>query len=334
MGDGTRYPRRVSAAELRPGPTASRIGYVLVALSAVCASGGGVFARLAIDAGVAPEQIAGIRIYGAATILLVAFLPHARKLRRSDLLPMVLFSLSGLVLGQGAYFQAISRVDIAIVLVVVFTAPLVVTAYQRIRHAERLPRYAYGAVLVAIAGVTMAILGSGKPLGSLSIVGLAFALVAMITYVIAVVIAARLPTTLPPLARTGACMLLAALVWLVLAPPWNLPFEALGATAGFSGRFGFALPVWVAMAFVVLIGSVGVYVCWVAGTIRVGAGASSMVGMIEPVLAAIVAWGLLGQSLTPVQSVGIGLTVTCIVIVEHARIRGPGASAPDVPVDL
>ena len=150
----------MSAAELQPGPTASRLGYVLVALSAVCASGGGVFARLAIDAGVAPEQIAGIRIYGAATLLLVAFLPHARKVRRSDLLPMVLFSLSGLVLGQGAYFQAISRVDIAIVLVVVFTAPLVVTAYQRIRHAERLPRYAYGAVLVAIAGVTMAILGS------------------------------------------------------------------------------------------------------------------------------------------------------------------------------
>jgi drug/metabolite transporter (DMT)-like permease len=88
------------------------------------------------------------------------------------------------------------------------------------------------------------------------------------------------------------------------------------------------------VAFAILIGSVGVFVTWVAGTSLVGAGASSVVGMAEPVLAAAVAWALLGQDLAWVQVIGIGVTVAAILVIELARSRTRRVDAPDAPVEL
>ena len=328
------YGSRVPAATgVRHGTSVSRVGYALVAASAAFAAANGVVARLVIDAGVSPRELSAVRIYGASLILAVAVLPHLRALHRRDIVQLVPFAVVGFVVGQGLYFQAISRLDIAVVLVVVFTAPLVVAIYQRIVHAERLPRYAYGAMGVAVIGLSLAILGGGG-VGELSTLGLVLAVLTMVAYSASVLMAARPQTTLPPLARTGAALLIAALVWMVIVPPWTLPLDLLDETTSFDGRVGFSLPVWAGVAFVVVIGSVAVYACWVAGTSRVGAGAASVVGMAEPMLGAVFAWSLLGQSLTAVQSLGIATTVGGIVVVEHARIRSSRDGIGDVPVDF
>ena len=83
----------------------------------------------------------------------------------------------------------------------------------------------------------------------------------------------------------------------------------------------------------VVVGTVGVYGTWVAGTSRVGAGAASVVGMAEPMLGAMFAWALLGQNLSAVQSLGIATTVGGIMVVEHARVRSSRDGIHDVPVD-
>ena len=300
----------------------------MVLASGLFAAANGVFASLVIHAGVDPAALAATRIYGATAVLVWLFLPHVRRLRRSHVLPLALFGLVGLVLGQGSYFQAISHADVALVLVIIFTAPLVVAVYERVHLKERLPAYAWGAIVVAVGGVALAILGEGG-MPAISLVGFGFALVAMIAYALSVILAARLPTEYPPLARTGACMLVAAAVWMVVVPPWTLPFDRLGDTTTFDGRFGFSLPVWVAVLFVILIGSLGVYVTWVGGTALVGAGASSMVGMVEPVAGAMLAWGLLGQHLAPTQAIGVAIAVAGIVVVERARVRASRATEFD-----
>ena len=127
---------------------------------------------------------------------------------------------------------------------------------------------------------------------------------------------------------------MAALVWLVMVPPWTLPFDLLDETTAFDGRVGFSLPVWAAVTFIVLVGTVAVYATWIVGASLVGAGAASVVGMFEPVLGAAFAWALLAQSLSAVQSIGIMTTVGAIVVVERARLRSLRDAVNDVPVDL
>ena len=119
-----------------------------------------------------------------------------------------------------------------------------------------------------------------------------------------------------------------------MVPPWTLPFDLLDETTSFDGRVGFSLPVWTAVVFVVVIGTVAVYGTWVAGTSLIGAGAASVVGMTEPMLGAIFAWVLLAQSLTAIQSIGIATTAGGIIVVEQARVRRLRDDVSDVPVDL
>lgn len=308
------------------------VGYALVALSAVFAATNGVAARLVIDAGISPRELSAMRIYGASLVLAFAFLPHLRAVRRGDVLVIVAFAVTVLVVGQGIYFQAISRLDIAVVLVVVFTAPLVVATYQRFVHGEALPRHAYAAMGLAVIGLAIAILGAGR-IGSLSVIGLGLAALTMIAYSIGLILAARLPTSLPPLATTGFALLIASLFWVVIVPPWTLPFGLFDKTTSFEGRFGFSAPVWAGTLFVILVGAVLVYACWIVGTGLVGAGAASVVGMAEPMLGAVLAWGLLGQSLSALQTFGIATTIGGIVVVEHARVRRHSIGMADVPVD-
>ena len=135
--------------------------------------------------------------------------------------------------------------------------------------------------------------------------------------------------TSPRKSLPGFVSAIAPPVWLFVVPPWTLPFDKLGDTTTFDGRFGFSLPVWVAVLFVILVGSVGVYVTWVGGTALVGAGASSMVGMVEPVAGAILAYVLLGQHLAPTQAIGVAIAVAGIVVVERARVRASRATEFD-----
>lgn len=316
------YRAPVAATDSLPrGRAVSRLGYLLVALAAIFAALNGVFGRLLIETGFTAGAVAAIRIYGAAILLAFFAARYVRRLDRRGVVLIVVFGAIAFVIGQGAYFQAITDIDVAIVLVIVFMGPLVVALYERLRYGIDLPPYAYGAIVLAIAGLILAIFGGGSDVGTLSLLGLGFSVLAMSTYVTGVLMAARLPAALPPLASTGAALIAGALMWIAIVPPWSLPFDRFDDPAVFEGRFGFTIPAWVALVIVVVVGSIGVYGAWIGGTALVGAGSSSMVGMVEPVLGAILAWTLLAQTLTALQALGIAITVGAILAVERARIR-------------
>lgn len=307
----------------------SRVGYLCVAAAAALWGFNGVFSRIAIDGGVGPLQLGAGRAFAAALVLLPFLLPHARRIERSMLLPIFLFGLFGIVLSQGLFFEAISRLDVALALVIVYTAPIPVAAYQRLRFAEVLPMKAYLGMLVAIVGVAMAVLGGGG-ITSVDTAGLLFAFATAAAYAMQVILAARQPAALPPLARTGAAMLTASAIWMVIVPVWTLPFDVLRLPEELQGRIDIAVPVWFAVAWVVLLGTIVAYLLFLVGASRIGPGATSVVGMIEPILAAFVAWILLGQSLTAVEAAGIVLAIAAITYVERSRMSQHRRSAPAV----
>ena len=278
-----------------------RTGYVLVILGSALFACTGVLSKAAIDGGVAPLELAAFRSYGAGLILLPFLLLSVRRLSRRDLVPILLFALIGIVLAQGLYYQAISRMDIAVALVIVYTGPLLVAAYQRIFHTERLPVVAYIAMFFAV--------------------GVAFAALTALSFAGQAILGARQPVVLPPLARTGAGMLAAGLIWLPVVPIWQLPFDVLPESTQLTGRIDVAIPVGAAVLFTIVLGSVIPYALVITGITRIGAGAGSMAGMTEPIVAPLLAWFVLGQLLAPVQALGIVLTIACVAVVERQRFK-------------
>ena len=298
-----------------------RTGYLLVVGGSALFASTGVMSRAAIDGGVTPVELAAVRSYGAALLLLPFLLPVLGRLRRADLLPLGLFALIGIVFAQGFYYQAIARMDIAVTLVIVYTGPLLVAAYQRVFHRERLPLVGYLAMCLAVGGVAATVLGGAGGIGAISAVGVAFAVITAFSFAGQAILGARQPTSLPPLARTGASMLIAALIWFPIAPLWSLPFGLADQSTYLAGHIDASIPVGAAVGYAIVFGSVVPYAMVIAGFGRIGAGAGSMAGMTEPIVAPILAWFVLGQRLSPLQILGIALTVACVAVVERQRFR-------------
>ena len=303
------------------GVISRRTGYLMVIGGSVLFACTGVISKAAFDGGVAPLELAAFRSYGAGLLMLPFVVLAARRLTRRDLVPIALFALVGIVLAQAFYYEAISRMDIAVALVIVYTGPLLVAAYQRLFHAERLPLLAYLAMALAVAGVAVAVVGGAGGIGAISIVGIAFALLTAFSFAGQAILGARQPQSLAPMARTGAGMLVAALIWVPLVPFGQLPFDLMTVQTQLDGRLQASIPVGVAVLFAIVFGSIVPYALIIVGFTRIGAGAGSMAGMTEPIVAPLLAWFVLGQLLSPLQALGIALTIACVAVVERQRFK-------------
>lgn len=295
-----------------------RAGYALTLAACAMFSLNGMVARIAIDGGFSAADVAAVRMQGAALLLLPFALLSVRRLRRSMIRPIALYGVVGLVISQGLYFQAVERIDVALALVIVYNAPLLVAVYQRVRKGERLPAYAYVAMVLAVVGVALAVEGGAA---RVSPFGLVIALAAAAVFAVQIVLSSRMPAELDPLGRAGSALVVAAVVWLVLVPPWSLPSEAFTAAVDLGGRFDASLPAGGALLWIVVVGATIPYALLLTGAVRIGAGAVAVMEMTQPLMGAAAAWLVLGQALSPVQVLGIVLTVACLIAVERARLR-------------
>lgn len=298
-------------------------GAVIVVFACVLFASTGIVARIAIDGGLDPTEVAAVRTYGGALLLLPFVLRAWRGFTRSMIWPVTAYALIGVFASQGLYFEAISRMDVALALVISYIAPLPVALYQRLRLGERLPVWAYLAMGAAVGGLALAVLG-GSGVGELTPLGLVLAFLCMATFAVMLILGPRQPKQVDPFARAGAPLLLAGAAWFVVVPVWTVPWGELGATVPLGGSLDVAVPLWATLAWVVVIGSALAFAIILTGTVRVGAGTASMLGMTEPIVGSLLAWLVLGQALTLLQTVGILVTVAAVGVVEHARARRIG----------
>jgi drug/metabolite transporter (DMT)-like permease len=295
------------------------LGYLLVVLTALSFSTNGPVSRLAIDAGLEPPDLAALRMVGAFLLLGAGALPIVRHLRRDDLLPTAGFGVV-ISLALFLYSAAVARIDVAVALVIVYLNPLTVAIWQRVVHGERLPATARLAMVLALGGVAAMVFGASGGVGDISGVGIALAFGTMLCASAQVVIAPALPRDVSPVRRTGAGLMAGALVALVAVPPWTIPWDTLGDAASL-GNVGASAPIGALVLWVTVVGTAIPYLALVAGTVRIGPGAASVVTMLEPIAAAVLAWVLLDQSLTAIQIAGAGTALLGILLVELARNR-------------
>ena len=312
-----------------------RTGALLVLLATTFFALNGIVARIAMEGGLAPVSVAAVRTVGGAIFLLPFVVIVWRRFTRSMILPVVAYAAVGIFASQGLYFQTLSYLDVALALVLSYLAPIPVAIYQHVRRGEKLPPYAYVVMVVAIGGVALSVLGDSGGIGAVSVIGVAFGIATMITFAAMILLSTTQPSELGPMARAGAPMLVAAVLYLIVVPPWTFPWGMLGDTVELAGRFHLEVPLWSTLIWVVVFGSVVPFALILAGNARVGSGAASMLGMWEPVVGSLAAWVILGQVLAPLQVLGIVITVVAVGIVEYARMRYVhGVDVPDVLAPL
>ena len=79
------------------------------------------------------------------------------------------------------------------------------------------------------------------------------------------------------------------------------------------------VPGWVMMAAAAIIGTVVPYLCVLAGMRLLTASTSSVIGMLEPVLAGALAWVWFGQSWDAIQLFGAAVVLFGIYLADRAK---------------
>lgn len=255
--------------------------------------------------GLGSLTIALFRAGLGGTILLMITLWRDRgalRLTRRDVLFFTVYGLIGVALFYTLYVQAVLLTNVPTASVMLYTAPAWVTLYAWRAWGEKLDRNKLFALALAFAGVLLvARLDDPRQL-NLNLVGTLVAAGAGLTYAIYTILNKYAVRRHTPAAAVTYSLLFGAL--------FLLPFQwfPLPATMDLV-RTGFASlikgpPVWFPLLAMCLGPTLGAYLLYGSGLTRVPASNASIVATVEPVIAAVLAWLALGQTLEPGQWIG------------------------------
>lgn len=223
---------------------------------------------------------------------------------------------------QSAYFAAVRDTGLAVGTVVTLGAgPVLIALGARHWMGERLGRGGVAAVVGALAGLAVLVLGSGG--GEVRPLGVGWALLSAAGYA-AMTLRARL------LGRRGASGdPLVTTAWSVgVGTVCLLPLAVLEGIAPHAAEPVRVL--WL-LVYMATVPTVLAYALYFSGAAVVRAATVSVIMLIEPVSAAVIAVLLLGERLTGAVVLGTVLLLTAVGALIAAESRGPAGGSSDGP---
>lgn len=296
-------------------PGSKRIDWrVIVAFAIVYVVWGSTYLAIHIVIGsVPPFASAGVR-FAIAGLLLLLF---ARGTGRTIIAParemraLVAIGCLLLVGGNGLVVWSMQHVPSGLAALLVATLPLWIAVLETLLPGgERVPPLAWLGVVLGMIGLIvllspkLAAHGFGELHAELVILG------SPLSWAIGSMYAKRTPFTLSPLAATGWEMLFAGLVFCVIAT----------ATGEFA-RFAPTREGWLALAYLIVIGSCVGFTAFVWLLQHVAASKVVTYAYVNPVIAVFLGWFLANEPFTTAMAIGSPIIVIAVVLVTTARSR-------------
>jgi drug/metabolite transporter (DMT)-like permease len=239
----------------------------------------------------------------------LVFLRYGRgifRINKSDLLLCALVGTLGVACSNYFYYLAVQKATVALAITVQYTAPVWVLAYMVARGRQRATPQRIAAATMAIAGIalTLGLFYSGI---TLSAIGVGAALLASFGYAFYNVAAQGLITRNHQLTIMTYVLLSAAVLWLVVNPPWRLVAQHYSAR-----QWGF-LFVFACLSMLLP------YIFYFSGLKYLDPTRAVITSCLEPVFAILFAVIFVHEVLRPLQVAGIVTVLAATVMVQVSR---------------
>jgi drug/metabolite transporter (DMT)-like permease len=293
----------------------SGVAFATLLLIALMMGANHVAARLAFNNGVdvatAVVFRSGVTVLVLAVILWVQRVPQHFTPRHKRMLPLI-----GLLVGVQSLclYSSVARLPVALALLAFNTFPIFAGLWAWALYGQRPARALVLAMPLLIVGLALAldVLGAASGLGAQAQwqrigAGLAYALAAAASFGLVLILTQHKIAGIDARLRTAITMALAcavALAMVAIQGSWQLPQTASG---------------WLGLSLLTVLYGTGITLL-LAVLPRLGVVGNSPILNIEPVVALVLAWLLLGQSIEPVQVAG-GLLVVGVVMALGLRKR-------------
>jgi drug/metabolite transporter (DMT)-like permease len=297
------------------------VGYAMVIVAATFFGINGPVSKVALSSGLSSLRLTEARSAGAFIgLMLFALLwkRDALRLRPGEWRRLALFGVVGVAFVQLFYFLAIHRLAIGIALLIQYLGPLLVAIFAFAVLKEHVRRRVWVALALSLLGLALMVeLWRGVTLDGLGVV---FALIGAFVFAAYLLLAEREVARRDTITLLAWGFLFATLFWTVVQPWWSFPASTMGQTVSLQGRLaGWHLPVWALVLWVIVLGAIVPFVLIVGALRHVTATRVGIAAMLEPVVATVVAWLWLRESLSPAQLVGAAVVLGGVALAQTAR---------------
>jgi len=293
-------------------------GYALILVSAFLFAAGGNVVKALFRLGYSPLVLAQLRIWSAFLGLFLSLLvirPSLLLVARSELPSLAIFGGVGLAGVQLSYYLTISRINIAVALLVQYLGLVAVTAFERYRRQEEVGVQVWAALAMVLIGAFFAV-GAYQP----------------------ALLRVNLPGVMLGLVSAGffAFYILRASTLARRLNTWTILLYGFGAGsvlwAAFDAASGTGLPadlrIWVVMALIGLVGTLLAHGLFVMALRTVRPSTAGIIATAEPVFAGLIAYLVLGDRLQPLQVLGAAVIVAGIIAVQAGHRTGAVTAPP------
>jgi drug/metabolite transporter (DMT)-like permease len=296
-------------------------GEFLLALGAVFFSAGGVIVTVVLKY-MPAFNLAQVRSISAVVILgtyVALTRPHLLKAKKAELKRFVVYGVVGFALVNFGYLLGIERgVPLALVLILEFTAAIWIALWIKFVRRGYVANEMWLAVFLSFTGL---ILVSKVWNGfAFDLIGIAASLLCAFALAAYFLMSEKIGKTREPISMLIFGMTFASLFWLVVVPPWTFPFEVFTTQMDLGGiAEGTMVPGWIMIAAAAIFGTVVPYMLVLSGMRYLSASTSSVIGMLEPVIAGAFAWAWFSQSWDFIQLIGAATVLFGIYLADRAK---------------
>lgn len=296
-------------------------GELYLILGAVFFSMNGVVVTLVLDH-MSTFRLAQVRALGTFALLLLITLIQDRnslKAERREIPTLIVYGVIGFAMVQLGYFIGISQgVPLSLVLIIEFTAPIWIVLWIKFARKGKVAKDMWSAIALSLFGlVLVAKVWEGFAFDLIGTLGAFGAAIALAVYFLMSETQAK--------KRSAQAMIVwglgvTGIFWSIFLPIWDFPVQIFSADINLQGRFSdYSAPGWLLIAYVIIFGTMVPYLFVVNGIRRLSASTSSVIGMLEPVIAGVFAWIWLSQSWSAIQLAGGAIVLIGIYIADRAK---------------
>jgi drug/metabolite transporter (DMT)-like permease len=283
-------------------------GVIMVVGATICWGTMAAMAKFLFrEQGVDPLLLVVVRAYLATITLFLALGTIAPSHLRIDarmFRTALVVGVGGLLTNNFLYFEAIHLTGVAAALLLQYQAPVLVALYALLFQGQRLTRRLVLSLVLTLTGCALVVRVYDPMAIQLNLVGVLAGVGTAFAFAFYILTSRAALKFMRPWTLVAYGYLAASLVWVLIVPPWRI------VSLDLPGE------IWGAFLLIATVGTVIPFGLFINGLKHLPPTQASILAMLEPVIATVAAYLMLGETLLPMQILGGALVLAGVTMVE------------------
>jgi drug/metabolite transporter (DMT)-like permease len=290
------------------------LAYLFMALAATSWATSGTFTELATGADATPMQITVFSVIITTVLVLIGVLAFDRKsltVHRKDIIPLIVFSQITSTFFSLAWYFCVDMTGVAIAVILLYAYPSIVTVASVFFLSERLTREK--AIALPLTFIGCILVAGAQDMGEaleFDLVGIGLGIYTAIAGAIYYIWGKKFLDKYSANTVVLYMYIFSVPSLVLIANPASVAHTSLPADAW-----------WYIFLIGLIPGAIAPVVSMLALR-RIQASRASIVASIEPVVAVVIAYLILSETITLIQGIGVGLVFLGVVML---RLRSSGS---------